>query len=114
MEWIIINSSDQLKEIKEKSQTKLQVIFKHSIRCAISKMAKNRLEKSKIPDNIDFYYLDLINYRSLSRQVAEDFNIGHESPQVLVIKDGKCIYDESHSAISMENIVAEAGAGFTG
>ncbi len=108
MEWIIINSSDQLKEIKEKSKTKPQVIFKHSTRCAISSMAKNRLERSKIPDNMDFYYLDLINYRSLSNLLSEEFKVSHESPQVLVIKNGSCVYDESHSAIRMENIVAEA------
>jgi bacillithiol system protein YtxJ len=107
MDWIIINSPAQLAEIKEKSKVKPQVIFKHSTRCAISGMAKSRLERSKKPDNIDFYYLDLINYRSVSRQVAEDFNVWHESPQVLVIKDGECVYDESHSAIRMEDIMAE-------
>ncbi len=106
MEWIVMNSSDQLKEIKEKSKVTPQVIFKHSTRCAVSSMAKSRLERSKKPDNIDFYYLDLINYRSLSNQLSEEFNVWHESPQVLVIKNGSCIYDESHSAIRMEDIIA--------
>jgi len=108
MDWITINSAAQIAEIKEKSKVKPQVIFKHSTRCTISSMAKNRLERSKKPDNLDFYYLDLINYRSLSKQVAEEFAISHESPQVLIIKNGKCIYDESHSSIRMEDIIAEA------
>lgn len=103
-----MNSPQQLEDIREKSKTKPQVIFKHSIRCSISSMAKSRLERSKMPENIDFYYLDLINYRALSNQLSEDFDVLHESPQVLVIKGGKCVYDESHSAIRMEDIVKEA------
>lgn len=108
MDWIIINSDKQLEEIKEKSREKPVVIFKHSTRCAISGMAKSRLERSKKPEDIDFYFLDLIHYRNLSNRLSEDFNILHESPQVLVIKDGICIYDESHSGIRMEDIIKEA------
>ena len=108
MEWIIINSSGQLNEIKEKSKINPQVIFKHSTRCSISNMAKNRLEKNKKPDNIDFYFLDLIKYRALSNQLSEEFDVWHESPQVLVIKNGSCVYNESHSAIRMEDIIAQA------
>src|ERR1700712_2413912 len=107
MNWITFNSPAQLDEIKEKSKTKPQVIFKHSTRCSISSMAKSRLERSKMPENIDFYYLDLITYRSISNKLSEEFNVFHQSPQVLVIKNGKCIYDESHSAIRMEEIIAE-------
>ncbi|MEJ7770000.1 MAG: bacillithiol system redox-active protein YtxJ [Chitinophagaceae bacterium] len=108
MNWINITSSEQLEEIKEKSQTVPQVIFKHSTRCSISNMAKNRLERSEQPLNIDFYYLDLIKYRNLSSKLAEDFDVWHESPQILVIKNQRCIYDESHSAISMEDILEQA------
>ncbi|MEP6597667.1 MAG: bacillithiol system redox-active protein YtxJ [Ginsengibacter sp.] len=108
MEWIIINSPVQLEEIREKSKLKPQVIFKHSTRCSISSMAKGRLERSPKPENVDFYYLDLIHYRALSTKLSEEFNVWHESPQVLVIKDGMCVYDESHSAIRMEDIAKVA------
>lgn len=108
MNWINITSDKQFEEIKERSKIRPQVIFKHSIRCGISSLAKNRLERSKQPENIDFYYLDLINYRTLSKKLAEDFNVWHESPQVLIIKNGKCVYDESHSAIMMEDILQQA------
>ena len=108
MNWIHITSAHQLEEIKEKSKTKPQVIFKHSIRCSISSMAKSRLERGKQPEDIDFYYLDLINHRSLSNKLSEEFDVWHESPQVLVIKNGKCIYDESHTAIRMEEILEQA------
>jgi bacillithiol system protein YtxJ len=108
MNWIHITTAEQLEEIKKKSMTKTQVIFKHSIRCSISSMAKNRLERSKQPEDIDFYYLDLINHRALSNKLSEEFDVWHESPQVLVIKNGKCVYDESHSAIRMEDILEQA------
>ena len=55
----------------------------------------------------DFYYLDLLNHRTISAKIAEDFNVYHESPQILLIKNGECVYDESHSGIRMEDIVEE-------
>lgn len=105
MKWIILQNEDQLKEIKEKSKERPQVIFKYSSRCGISGVAKSRLEKVEIPEHIDFYFLDLITYRSLSNRIAEEFKVYHESPQVLLIKNGECIYDESHLGISMNEIV---------
>lgn len=104
MNWIQLTNVQQLEEIKQKSKERPQVIFKHSTRCSVSSMAKHRLEKKEFPREADFYYLDLIANRSISSQIEQDFNVYHESPQVLVIKDGKCVYDESHSGISMEDI----------
>ena len=108
MNWINLTNPQQLNEIREKSAEVPQVIFKHSTRCSISSMAKSRLEREKQPQGVDFYYLDLIAYRDLSAKVAEDFDVWHESPQVLVIKNGKCIYDESHSGIRMDDILRQA------
>lgn len=110
MNWISLTEEHQLALIKELSKQKPQVIFKHSTRCSISGMAKNRLERSEAPENADFYYLDLIQYRHLSQKIADEFGVYHESPQVLVIKNGDCIYDESHSGISMDEIIEQASA----
>ena len=110
MIWINLTTEEQLDQIKVQSNTKPQIIFKHSTRCSISSMAKNRLEKSRQPD-IDFYILDLIKYRSISNKIAEDFKVYHESPQILVIKNGECMYDESHSGIAMEEIIEQTMAG---
>ncbi len=104
MNWIQLNSLQQLDEIRQKSKDKPQVIFKHSTRCSVSSMAKNRLERKEFPKEADFYYLDLIANRNISLQIEEDFKVYHESPQVLVIKSGECVYDESHSGINMEEI----------
>lgn len=104
MKWIDLKSEGQLKELVEKSRTTPQIIFKHSTRCSISAMAKGRLERAAAPANADFYFLDLISNRNISNKVSKDFNVFHESPQVLIIKNGECIYDESHSSITMHDI----------
>ena len=108
MNWIPLQSETQLLDIKEKSKVKPQVIFKHSTRCSISSLAKNRLEKAPTSGEIDFYFLDLISYRPVSNRVAEEFKVYHESPQVLVIKNGECIYEESHMGISMQEIIRQS------
>jgi len=110
MDWISLTTEDQLTTIKEKSFSVPQLIFKHSTRCSISSMAKSRLERADTPAGVDFYYLDLIAHRALSQQVAAIFEVPHESPQVLLIKNGKCVFDESHYAISMDDIAESAHA----
>lgn len=109
MNWHTLTTEDGLKEIIRASHEKPQAIFKHSTRCSISSMAKNRLDKSTTPEGIDFTYLDLIAYRSLSNKIADTFSVHHESPQILLIKNGECIYDESHNSISVDDIVEQAG-----
>lgn len=108
MNWIEITNEAQLIEVRNLSKIKTQVIFKHSTRCSISSMAKSRLERGTAPENIDFYYLDLIKHRNISQKVAEEFNVSHESPQILMIKNGECTYDESHSGITMNEIIEQS------
>jgi bacillithiol system protein YtxJ len=108
MNWKEFSDLEELETIKKLSSEKTQVIFKHSTRCSISTMAKSRLERANEPDNIDFNYLDLIAHRTISSKIADDFDVEHASPQVLIIKNGICIYDESHSAITMDEIVEAA------
>ncbi|MFY7653246.1 MAG: bacillithiol system redox-active protein YtxJ [Chitinophagaceae bacterium] len=107
MNWIKLDAIEQLNNISELSATKPQVIFKHSRTCSISGMALARLERSAVPDGADFYLLDLLTYRPVSNAVAEKFQVHHESPQVLVIKNGECVYDESHYAITMDEIAEQ-------
>ena len=108
MNWISLTQLEQLDHIQESSKHKPQLIFKHSTTCSISKMALARMERSEAPDTIDFYLLDLLNYRSISNAIAEKFNVFHESPQALLIKNGECTYDESHGGIQMEEIIEQA------
>jgi len=107
MNWIDLTNIQQLADIKELSKTRPQVIFKHSTRCSISSIAKSRLERNEQPESCDFYYLDLLKNRSVSDQVAQDFAVVHESPQILLIKDTECVYEESHSGIQMDEIMEQ-------
>jgi bacillithiol system protein YtxJ len=110
--WIPLESEPQLVNIIEGSTVQTALIFKHSTRCNISSMAKSRLEKAWhfTADEITPYYLDLIEYRNISSAIAEKLDVYHESPQVLLIKNGECIYDASHLDISvteLKDILAE-------
>ncbi len=108
MQWNPITTIEQLDAISAASFTKPQIILKHSTTCSISKMALARLERSTTPADIDFNFLDLLNYRSISQAIAEKFDVMHESPQILLIKNGACVYDESHGGIQMEEIAEQA------
>ncbi|MES2448640.1 MAG: bacillithiol system redox-active protein YtxJ [Bacteroidota bacterium] len=104
MQWTSLTDTAQLDEIKK--QSGYSVIFKHSTRCSVSLMAKRGFESDwdVIPENTALYFLDLISHRDISAQIAELFQVHHESPQVLLIKDGECIFDASHSDISADEI----------
>lgn len=106
--WLEISEAKQLEEIKEMSRHSPILIFKHSTRCGISSMAKNRLERSwneKDSVRVQPYLLDLIRYRSVSDAVESEFNVMHQSPQVLIITNGQCIYEASHLGINYEDLM---------
>ena len=105
--WIFLTSVDQLEEIARKSFEKPQILFKHSTRCSISSISMNKFVKnySIAKEDADLYYLDLLNYREVSNEVGYKFQIMHQSPQVLVIKNGEAIYDASHYAIQTDKIL---------
>lgn len=106
MNWTALESEEQIDQIIEKSKTIPCVIFKHSLTCPISSMAKNRLERSWDFEEgeVEGYYLDLLNYRSVSNAVAEKFAVTHQSPQALLIQDGYCTHDSSHLDITVGQI----------
>ena len=107
MRWTDLDRREQIEQIKEESKTQPVLIFKHSTRCAISDMALNRLErnwKSEGVAPLKMYYLDLISHRAISQRVADFFEVEHESPQVLIVKEGNPVYVRSHYAITFDEI----------
>lgn len=99
--WIPLEAMDQLEAIAEKSNGRPQVIFKHSNTCGISRMVLNMFEGSYDMDlDIDLYFLTIQNHRDISNRIAEKFDVLHESPQLLVIKNGEVTFHTSHGAIS--------------
>lgn len=112
MNWSKLTSVQQLEELKEKSHQKAILIFKHSTRCSISRAALDRLERSWKEDEmqaLEPVFLDLIAYRDVSNQVANVFDVVHESPQAIVIQKGQAVYDSSHFDINYQEIKAIAG-----
>ncbi|WP_348822437.1 bacillithiol system redox-active protein YtxJ [Flavobacterium aestuarii] len=98
--WIPLQHMGQLDEITALSDQAPAVIFKHSTRCSISRFALKQFEKEfDLDDKVDAYYLDLLEYRDISNEIASRFNVHHQSPQLLLIKEGKSVYDVSHSDI---------------
>ncbi len=112
MKFRALKDLSQIDEIEKLSHaTKGGVlIFKHSTRCAISSMVLNRFTRAWDlgEEHLPVYYLDLIRYREISNDVSERFGVIHESPQVLLVKNAKCVYHASHNAISPARIVEEA------
>lgn len=98
--WIPLTFMEQLDEIVAFSSQKPVVIFKHSTRCSISRMALKRFESEyDLGDSVDIYFLDLLEHRDISNEIASRFGVYHQSPQLLLIKSGKSVYDVSHSDI---------------
>lgn len=102
--WVSLSNDEQLESLKKRSFLKPQVLYKHSTRCSLSSVVLSRIERATIMSEAEFHMLDLIRFRQLSNKVAADFNVHHQSPQLLLIKDGNCIYDESHLGINMSDL----------
>jgi bacillithiol system protein YtxJ len=110
MNYQELTSIGQLNDIRQHSAAEgltAVAVFKHSTRCSISMMAWDRLRRqwNFDPAVFPFYYLDLIQHRDISAALASDFDVEHESPQLLVIKNGRCIYHASHSDISVSELI---------
>jgi bacillithiol system protein YtxJ len=101
--WIPLTNLAQLNDIESMSNVKPIVIFKHSTRCSISRFALKQFESEyDLDENVDAFFLDLIEHRDVSNEIASKFGVYHESPQLILIKNGKAVYDVSHSDINAE------------
>lgn len=105
--WSVLDKLETLEDIKEASKDGLVMIYKHSMTCPISGSALHRLERNwevEEMKGITPYYLDLLRFREVSNQVAQEFSVRHESPQVLVIDNGQCVYHTSHMGINYDDL----------
>lgn len=105
MEWLPLNEMNQLNEIVAESNENPVVIFKHSTRCIISRTVLKNFEKTfDLEDKVKPYFLDLLEFRAISNEIASVFDVTHQSPQLLLIKNGKCVYNESHDSIEVSSL----------
>ena len=104
--WRTLEESSQLDAVETLSKEKIVVIFKHSVTCGISNMVWHQFQNEIDFDNtyIEMLYLDLLAYRDISNEISRRFQVLHQSPQILVIRNGEVLHHASHSAIRISNI----------
>ena len=103
--WIQLTSLESISDLMNASEEQAVLFFKHSTRCSISSMALNRFEadwNSDLPCQL--YFLDLLNHRDISAEIERITGVEHQSPQAIVVKNGKVIYSATHSSISANEI----------
>jgi bacillithiol system protein YtxJ len=113
MQWEKLNEVAQVEALAEESKQQPVVIFKHSTSCSISATAKTRLERQWAENgfgNVKTYSLDLLAYRPVSNEIADFFQVRHESPQLLLIQDGMCTYHGSHLGIKLDEVKKRVSA----
>jgi bacillithiol system protein YtxJ len=103
--WTPLSNITQLDEIQARSVDTPILIFKHSTRCSISRMALRQFESEyNRSGKTELYLLDLLNHRDISEDIANRFNVVHQSPQALLIKNGEVVYHDSHGDINAEKL----------
>lgn len=103
-QWQVFNQEKQLEKILEASFNKPQAIFKHSISCGISAGVKEKLANGaeELSNLVDIHYLDLITFRSVSNLVAEKTGVIHQSPQLIILKNGEVSIADSHFVLNVD------------
>lgn len=103
--WRPLSDFGQLNEIINLSTEKPVIIFKHSTRCSISRMVMKQFENEfDLQDKVIPYFLDLLEYRNVSNEIASRFGVMHQSPQIILVKDGKAVYNASHESIDISKL----------
>lgn len=104
--WTPLTSIAQLDEIKQESNTETVLIFKHSTRCGISSMVIKQFEKlfKEEHQNLKVYYLDLLNHRDVSDEVGVKFQVMHQSPQLIVVRNAATVHHAAHNDITEINL----------
>lgn len=110
--WNNLSADSDLSVIQRASFEKAQLIFKHSTRCGISAQAHANLEENleDLAPHLDLHYLDLIQHRGVSNAIASEFGVPHQSPQVIVVKNGEVVYHASHFSIQPQQILQKTAA----
>ena len=104
--WNALESIEKLDELINDKSDNAHLLFKHSTRCGISSMAKNKFEREwNAESKINLWYLDLLNHRDISAAIAEKLNVIHQSPQAILIQNGKVLYQDTHSEIEASDIL---------
>ncbi|MEH7298953.1 bacillithiol system redox-active protein YtxJ [Neobacillus drentensis] len=94
-----IDSIEQFDEIVKKESR--FYLLKHSLTCPISHAAYKEYEKyANENQNMPTYFIAVQDSRPLSNEVAERFQIKHESPQAILFSNGEATWNASHWKIT--------------
>lgn len=104
--WEVLKTIPQLEELEKISHTVPVLIFKHSTRCGISRLALRSFEKGyDLPEGkMRMFYLDLLAHRDVSDEIAIRFQVIHQSPQIIIIRNGQTVHHASHYAIEASDL----------
>ncbi len=98
-----VRSPEELESLFARSQEGPVVLFKHDTACPISAAAYR--EMSRLPDEVPL--IDVERGKEIASEVEARTGVRHESPQVIVLRDGRAVWDASHFDITT-NAVAQA------
>jgi len=104
--WLVLDQENRISELIAKSHEQPVAVFKHSVSCGISNMAKFQLENGWdiSSDELAFYYLDLLAHRKISNQIAEQLKVVHQSPQLILLERGEVVFDTSHHGVHLTGL----------
>jgi bacillithiol system protein YtxJ len=106
MNWKHLTSIDDLDTAIVSSENRTVVLFKHSTRCSISRMALKMFESDwdESLAEVDAHFLDLLEHRDISAAIAEKLGVSHQSPQMIVLQAGRSIHHANHSSIDAADV----------
>lgn len=95
-----VNGVESIEMLLEQSKTERLILFNHDPYCPISARAYAQMEQ--LDD--DVVLIDVSKERALTRQIEADTGVRHESPQVIVLRDGKPTWSASHFQITTDAV----------
>ncbi|HSS22289.1 MAG TPA: bacillithiol system redox-active protein YtxJ [Pyrinomonadaceae bacterium] len=105
--FLKLTGKESLDGLVEKSKEQPVVIFKHSLTCSIS--ASVYEEMAAFDGEVAL--IEVQKSRELSEEIASRLGVVHESPQVIVLRNGQVVWNASHfniTAGAVENAVVQA------
>jgi len=108
-EWREITSIEEWDKVMSDSASRQVIVLKHSTRCPVSASALEEYEAylaDKPNPDTDYYLVKVIESRPVSNKIAEDLGVVHQSPQMILVKDGKAVWNTSHWSVTKKHMAA--------
>lgn len=98
-------TDEDFRQLLTDSHKKAVFLFKHSTACPVSRGAHNKMEEySKSEARAEFWRILVRENKELARTIADESGVEHKSPQVILFRDGRAVWNCSHHAINERNL----------